>query len=262
MTALLKPKHILITGASSGIGKALAEAYAAPGISLALSGRDQSRLDKVALNCQQSGAEVNVRVIDVAERAAMVQWIDETDSARPLDLVIANAGISAGSGGTGENEEQARNIFSINMAGVLNTLWPAINLMRRRHQGQLAIISSLVAFRGLPGAPAYSASKAAVLAYGDGLRGMLHDDGIAVSVVCPGFVESRITDANDFPMPFLMSAEKAAGIIRNGLARRKARIVFPKLMHWTIRLLAMLPVALTDPVLRRAPRKIKSSPGS
>jgi short-subunit dehydrogenase len=252
---LLKPKHILITGASSGIGKALAEGYAAPGVALALSGRDQNRLDNVALSCQQLGAEVSARVIDVAERADMAQWITDTDAARPLDLVIANAGISAGSGSSGEDEEQVRNIFSVNMAGVLNTLWPAIHLMRRRRQGQLAIISSLVGFRGLPGAPAYSASKAAVLAYGDGLRGMLHDEGIDVSVVCPGFVKSRITDANDFHMPFLMTAEKAAMIIHKGLAQRKARIVFPKLMHWAIRVIAALPVALSDPILRRAPRK-------
>ncbi|MEK9723509.1 MAG: SDR family NAD(P)-dependent oxidoreductase [Rhodospirillaceae bacterium] len=113
----------------------------------------------------------------------------------------------------------------------------------------------MAAFRGLPSAPAYAASKAAAMAYGDGLRGMLRGTGVAVSVICPGFVVSRITDTNDFPMPFLISADRAARIIRRGLERRKARIAFPWRMHVLMRLIALLPVAWTDGVLARAPRK-------
>ncbi len=185
----------------------------------------------------------------------MENWIKAADQSLPLDLVFANAGISGGTARDGEDEMQAREIFSVNLDGVLNTVWPAIHAMRPRKQGQLAILSSIAGFRGMPGAPAYSASKAAVLNYGDALRGMLADDGITVSVICPGYVVSRMTDANKFPMPFLMSAVRAAGIIKRRLARGKARIVFPWPMLWIVRTLQALPVAFTDPLLARLPKK-------
>ena len=247
------PRSVLITGASSGIGAALAEAYAQPGVRLFLSGRDAARLDEVRARC--AAAEVETRVLDVTDTDAMAQWIAEADSTAPLDLVIANAGVSGGTAGAGEGEDQARRIFDVNLDGVLNTLWPAIPAMRARKSGQLAIVSSVAGFRGLPGSPAYSASKAAVLAYGDALRGELHADGIRVSVICPGYVVSRMTDANQFPMPWLMSAGKAAEIIKRRLAKGKGRIVFPWPMLWTVRLLQALPVAITDPLLRRLPKK-------
>lgn len=248
-------QHVLITGASSGIGEALAKAYAAPEVILTLSGRDPERLETVVKTCRDSGAEVHAVVIDVTDRTSMENWIKGADQEAPLDLVFANAGISGGTARDGEDEMQAREIFSVNLDGVLNTVWPAIHAMRPRKQGQLAILSSIAGFRGMPGAPAYSASKAAVLNYGDALRGMLADDGITVSVICPGYVVSRMTDANKFPMPFLMSAVKAAGIIKRRLARRKARIVFPWPMLWIVRTLQALPVAFTDPLLARLPKK-------
>ena len=251
----MEPKSILITGASSGIGEALALAYAADGIYLALSGRDKERLDDVAQACRNKGAEVRADVMDVTDQAAMAAWIGACDSVAPLDLVIANAGISGGTARDGEAESQAREIFAVNLDGVLNTIWPAIHAMRPRRQGQVAIVSSVAGFRGIPGAPAYSASKAAVLNYGDALRGMLHEDGIGVSVICPGYVVSRMTAANKFPMPFLMSGEKAAGIIKRRLARGKGRIVFPWPMLWIVRTLQALPIALTDPLFRRLPKK-------
>ncbi len=249
------PRSILITGASSGIGAALAIAYAAPGVTLALSGRNQARLDEIAQQCSESGANVKTLVIDVTDRVAMKAWINDLDDETPLDLVVANAGISGGASRDGEEERQTRDIFSINLDGVLNTMWPAIEAMRPRKAGQLGIVSSIAGFRGLPGAPAYSASKAAVLNYGDALRGMLHEDGIHVSVICPGYVVSRMTDTNNFPMPFLMPADKAAKIIKQGLANTRGRIAFPWPMFWLVRLLQALPIALTDPVLRRLPKK-------
>jgi len=248
-----EPRSVLITGASSGIGAALAEAYARPGVRLFLGGRDAARLDAVAARC--TAAEVETRVLDVTDAAAMARWIAEADAEAPLDLVIANAGISGGTAGAGEGEAQVRRIFAVNLDGVLNTLWPVIPAMRARRSGQLAIVSSVAGFRGIPGSPAYSASKAAVLAYGDALRGELHADGVHVAVICPGYVVSRMTDANDFPMPWLMPAEKAAGIIKRRLARGKGRIVFPWPMLWTVRVLQALPIALTDPLLRRLPKK-------
>ncbi len=249
------PKSIVITGGSSGIGAALARGYAAPGVSLGLTGRDPARLAAVAEACRAAGAEVAAAVIDVRQREALAAWLAERDRARALDLVIANAGISAGTGSFGETAEQVREILSVNVDGVVNTALAAAELMRPRRRGQIALMSSLAAFRGFPGAPAYCASKAAVRVWGEALRGMLHGEGLGVTVICPGYVKSRMTAVNDFPMPFLMEAERAAGIIRRGLAADKARIVFPRRLFAAVWLLGLLPPAWTDPLLRRLPEK-------
>lgn len=251
----MTPGSILITGATSGLGAALARAYAAPGVRLALTGRDPARLDATARRCRDAGAEVAREILDVREREALADWIAAMDTAAPLDLVIANAGVSAGTGGGSESDEQARTIFAVNVEGVVNTALPAAALMRPRGRGQIAVMASLAAFRGFPGAPAYCASKAAVRVWGEALRGALHGQGIRVSVICPGYVRTPMTAVNDFPMPFLMDAERAAAIIRRGLARDKARIAFPLPMYALVRLLAGLPLAVTDPLLRRLPKK-------
>jgi short-subunit dehydrogenase len=249
------PKSILITGASSGIGEALALAYARPGAELALTGRNAARLDAVAGACRDAGAATATALIDVTGREAMARWIGEVDAAAPLELVIANAGISAGTGRLGETDAQARQIFAVNFDGVMNTVLPALDGFRARRRGQVAIVSSLAGFRGIPGAPAYCASKAAVKVWGEALRGHLAPEGIGVTVVCPGFVKSRMTAVNKFPMPLLMEVERAAAIIQRGLARNKARIAFPRRLAAAVWLLAALPPALTDPLLRRMPEK-------
>ncbi|MAH84186.1 MAG: short-chain dehydrogenase [Rhodospirillaceae bacterium TMED8] len=250
------PKHILITGASSGIGAALAKAYAANNTTLSLTGRNKRRLENTAIACRDLGAHVLTRSIDVSHRAAMALWIKEVDAAVPLDLVIANAGISGGPGGISfETEEQARTIFSTNFSGVLNTLWPAIASMRTRNKGHIAIVSSLAGLRGMSTAPAYSASKAAILAYGDALRGALTRDGIAVSIICPGFVASGITKANQFPMPFIISSETAASLIKTGLSKRKPRIVFPWPTYLFMKVLALMPTMLGDKIVALLPKK-------
>jgi len=180
--SLPSPHSILITGASSGLGEGLARAYARSGITLFLSGRDAARLEAVAAACRAEGAEVETKVIDAADRPAMEAWIEAAEALAPLDLVIANAGISAGTGGGGEAAEQARAIFAVNLDGVLNTVLPALPAMRGRGCGQIAIMSSLASFRGMAGAPAYCASKAAVRVWGEALRAWLAPEGIAVSV--------------------------------------------------------------------------------
>ncbi len=250
-----EPRCILITGASSGIGAGLARLYAGPGISLAISGRNKERLLAVAETCRRRGAQVTAKAIDVKDRDAMAKWIERVDGEHLLDLVIANAGISGGAGGHGEDEDQAREIFAVNMAGALNTVFPAMALMRQRKSGQIAIMSSLAGFIGLPGAPAYSASKAAVKAYGEALRGWLKGDNVRVSVICPGYVKTRMTADNAFPMPFLMTADKAARKIKRGLARDKARIAFPWPMAAVMWLIAALPAMISGPLLRRLPKK-------
>jgi short-subunit dehydrogenase len=249
------PRSILITGASSGIGAALARRYAAPGVALALTGRDAARLEDAAGACRAAGAEVREGLIDVIEREALAAWMAEVDAAAPLDLVVANAGVSAGTGGGGEDDAQARRILGINVDGVVNTVLPAIACMRPRARGQIAIMSSLAAFRGFPGAPAYCASKAAVRIWGEALRGHLHGEGIGVSVICPGYIATPMTAVNDFSMPLLMDADRAARIIQRGLARDKARIAFPWPMYALVRLISALPPGLTDLLLRRLPEK-------
>ncbi|WP_207458828.1 SDR family NAD(P)-dependent oxidoreductase [Azospirillum sp. SYSU D00513] len=249
------PRSIVITGASSGIGEELALVYAGPGVTLALAGRDPARLAASAERCRARGALVETRVLDVSDRAATADWLLEVEARSPVDLVIANAGISAGTGNGIETEEQARRIFQVNLDGVLNTVHPLLPAMRGRRRGQIALMASQAAFRGLPGAPAYCASKAAVRVYGESLRGDLADEGIGVSVICPGFVKSRITAVNTFPMPFLMETDRAARVIRRGLERNRARISFPWPMSAAVWLLAALPPSWTDALLRRAPKK-------
>ena len=234
---------ILITGASSGIGAALARHYAAPGVRLVLQGRDAARLETVAADCRAHGAEVENAIFDVTDRAAAAAAIGQADAARPLDLVIANAGIGSG---TGDGQDATLAIFETNVGGVLNTLYPALAPMRARGRGTIALMSSLASFRGLPGGAAYGASKAAVRILGEGLRGEVLKDGVRISVITPGYVVSPMTDRNDHAMPFLMPTHRAAAIIARGLARGRARIGFPRPMLWTVLLASIMSPNFTD----------------
>ena len=253
------PRSILITGASSGIGAALARRYAADGVHLSLSGRDAGRLNAVAEDCRRRGAGVTTALIDVTDTDSMRTWIAVTDDHHPLDLVIANAGISGGTAGGGESAAQARRIFEVNLTGTLNTIDPAIRRMETRKKGQIALFSSLAAFSGWPGAPAYSAAKGAIRLYGEALRGALARHGIEVSVVCPGFVATPMTDVNPYPMPLLMPAGRAADIIAAGLAKNRSRIAFPLPTYLLVRLISALPQDLGLALRRRLPEKPAAS---
>jgi short-subunit dehydrogenase len=185
----------------------------------------------------------------------MDSWLRFIDSAHPIDLVIANAGISAGTGIHGENGKQVREIFATNIDGVVNTVQPLIPRMLARGRGQIALMSSLAGMRGLPSCPAYSASKACVRAYGEGLRGWLGTHGVQVSVICPGYIKTPMTQVNDFPMPFMMEADKAARLIAQRLRWNQSRIAFPLVLHLPIWLLGCLSPTLTDWFFARLPAK-------
>ena len=249
------PKNILITGASSGIGRALAIAYSKAEVNLFLGGRNEINLQETKKLCQELKADVYLKIIDVKDEIATKTWIEEIEENYPLDLIIANAGISAGTASGTESFAQVKEIFNVNLNGVLNIIHPAIEKMKDRKKGQIAIISSLAGFRGLPSSPAYSASKSAVRVYAEALRGNLGKFGIEVNAVCPGYIITPMTAVNDFPMPFLMTAKKCATIIKNGLEKNLSRIAFPFPLYFVVWLSTILSSKIMDPIFAKLPGK-------
>ena len=244
--------NTLITGASSGIGEALAIECAKKGDTLFLCGRNAERLEQVVRRCRALNAPTYGTVVDVTDREAVEAWIQASDVIAPLDRVFANAGIGTGE----ENEENIRRTFAVNVGGALNSVLPAINLFRPRGSGQIIITASIAGYGPLKSCPSYSATKSCLKTWGLGLRGMLADAGIKVSVVCPGFVRSRITDGNTCPMPFFMEADKAARIILDGVQRNAGLIAFPWQMRLATWLLSALPFRLNEWINSILPQKI------
>ncbi|MEE9352517.1 MAG: SDR family NAD(P)-dependent oxidoreductase [Thiotrichaceae bacterium] len=246
-----KKRVILITGASGGIGAALAKLYSQPGVTLGLLGRNMNKLESVANLCKEKGAVAIPVSIDVTDTSKLQQWIVDFNSKHPVDLLIANAGVtsSIGSNGEAESWDAIKDVLDVNLHGVIATIYPLIEPMRKRGEGQVAIVSSLAAYRGLPITPSYCASKAGIKVYGEALRGWLAKEGVKVSVICPGFVKSAMSDQFAGDKPFLMTAEKAARIIKKGLDNNKARIAFPFPLNFGTWLLTLLPASFADYIL-------------
>lgn len=231
------PKSILITGAGKGIGAALARAYAEKGVSLFLCDINKLRLDEVCETCSGLGANVYGVQLSVADRSGMEAWINETDSMRPLELVIANAGISHGNLPDEETADQIREVFDVNLNGTLNTVLPALSLLRKRKRGQIAVMGSLAGMMGVPHAPSYCASKAAIRIFAQGVRARVKREGVSVTAVIPAFVKTPMTGGNLYDMPWIIEADEAANIIKTKLARDKPEFVFPSpynLVSWFI----------------------------
>lgn len=249
-------KTILITGATSGIGKALALNYAKDKNILLLTGRNEARLNQVKEECEKLGSTVEAKIIDVANAEKMKEAITSWHEAHLIDIAIANAGISGGTSIHKINQQdQFDDVIRINIEGTFNTINPLIPLMIERKKGQVVLLSSMAGFRGMPTAPAYSISKVTVKAYGDAIRSLLKKHNVYVSTIFPGFIKTPMTEVNNFEMPLLLEANEAAEIIRKGIDNKKAYIAFPLPMYVISRVLTMLPRAIYDYVLGRMPNK-------
>ena len=238
---------ILISGASGGLGAALARHYAAPGVRLALGGRSADRLAALGKMCRDVGAEVSVSAVDVTDQSATRRWVIAEDEHRAIDLVIANAGIGGETGVPGSDPALAARIYAVNVLGVLNTVEPLLSRFRARRAGQVAIMASLAGFRGIARGPAYSGSKAALIVHGESWRNALAPAGVGVSVICPGYIRTAMVEHNHFAMPFLLEPEAAARHIAAGVAGNRARIIFP----WQLALASWLFRALPETWTRR-----------
>jgi short-subunit dehydrogenase len=243
-----KRDAIVITGASSGIGAAFARALAAPGRTLALLGRDTGRLDEVAIACRAKGAQCQIASVDVNDRPAMAAFLTAFEREHGIDLLIPSAGVMIGRPGDDaiESGERAFAMLQTNTLAVIDAVQFALPGMRRRGGGEIVLLSSLAGLSPLPDAPAYSASKAALLLYGLALRDAVEPLGIKVVVACPGYVSTPLLARHRGGRPGEMPADDAVARILTGLDRNTSLIGFPWWLFWMSRVALLSP----EPVRR------------
>jgi short-subunit dehydrogenase len=245
---------VFITGASSGLGVALAHEYATRGTALGLVARHPDRLRQLT---RAISIKTNSYIADVRDAAQMKQAAQAfiTDAGCP-DIVIANAGVSMGTlTEYAEDAKAFRAVMETNLLGVLHTFQPFVPAMKAAGHGTLVGIASVAGYRGLPGAGAYSASKAGLIAYLESLRVELRPAGIRVVTICPGFIETPMTRQNPYAMPFMMSADAAARKIVRIIDGEKSYAVIPWQMAVVARAMRVLPNWLYDRIAQDRPRK-------
>ncbi|WP_454916851.1 SDR family NAD(P)-dependent oxidoreductase [Xanthobacter sediminis] len=224
-----RPRHVVITGASGGLGAAFARHYAAPGVRLLLVARDGDRLAAIAAQCAVQGAKVAILACDVRDTAALAAALATHDAALPVDLVVANAGIEASVGPDGAPEPLDAVLAQIetNLSGALASVVPLLEPMQARRRGAVILVSSLAALEPLADQPTYCASKAGLLAWGEAARPWLRRFGIQVTVACPGFIATGMSTNYEGWRPLEWSADKAARHIATAAARGRGRVDFP-----------------------------------
>ncbi len=251
-------RRVVITGASSGIGSALAKGFGRRGDRLFLIGRDRDRLESVAA---LSGSDAHCLQADVGDVAAMQACAGRILESGPPDIVIANAGVSVGTlaGDRGDLRTLER-ILQTNVVGLAATLQPFVAPMRARGHGTLVGIASVAGIRGLPGSGAYSASKAAAITLLESMRAELRGTGIRVVTIAPGYIDTPMTRVNRYPMPFLMAADAAAERMVRAIEQQRSYCVIPWQMGIVAKLLRLLPNPLFDRLFERAGRKPRGLP--
>lgn len=252
--AVQRSQRIFLTGASSGIGAALARHYAGAGATLGLVARRGRALDELRA---QLPTACEIYPLDVRDAAALAGAARDFVGRHGVpQAVIANAGVSVGTlTDRAEDTSVFQEIIDTNVLGLVNTFQPFVAALRKEGAGALVGIASVAGYRGLPGAGAYSASKAAAIAYLESLRLELRGSGLKVVTICPGFVDTPLTRVNPYPMPFLMRAEVAATKIAGLIARGRPYSVIPWQMAVVARALHVMPDWLYDALFAQAKHK-------
>jgi len=246
------PLVIAITGASGGIGQALAACYAGPGRHLLLCGRDTARLAAAAQVATAAGAQVDILTTSLANPGALAADLAAFDARFPVDLLIVGAGVKTGNIDGVEDAAQLQRVIAVNLSGAMLTVQAVLPGMRLRGAGRIALVSSLAARSPHADLLSYSATKAGIEAYATALRRSLLGSGVGVSLVLPGFVDTPMTDRHEGATPFLVTADEAALRIRRGLDAGRRTIAFPRRLALLIGLRnAILPAALSDRIEAR-----------
>lgn len=244
---------VFITGATGSIGRALAIRFAMANYNLVLHGRSEQKLLPLVEHCRSLGVEVSTCLLDLTDMIQVSKITSELLAESVPDVFIANAGININHGrdNSGENIEAIANLVDVNIKSTLIMTSLVAKAMRNRGHGQIGLVSSLAAHFGLPVTPSYSASKSAVKAYGEGLRGWLAPAGVGVTVIMPGYIESEMCDEMPGPKPFLLKASQAAEVIFYGLQRNKARVSFPLPLNLGTWFLGILPAPISLWILKQ-----------
>lgn len=252
-------RRIVITGASAGIGAALARHYAAPDAVLGLMARRREPMQALAAELP---GRFEIYALDVADADAVARAAgDYVERHGAPDLVIANAGVSVGTlGSDAADLGKLRRVLEVNVVGLAATLAAFAPAMRAAGRGTLCGIASVAGFRGLPGAGAYSASKAAAIQWLESLRAELAGSGVSVVTICPGYIDTPMTRVNRYRMPFLLGADEAARRFARAIAARRRLAVIPWQMALVSMLLRRAPPWLYDRFAARAPRKPRDLP--
>lgn len=246
-------RNILITGASSGLGAALARAYAAPGAALILWGRDTERLTATANACRRLGAAVITEAFDVREIEGSIARIRKIDQTAPLDLAIFNAGMG-GPTPTDfsiEPAERAHDIATVNFTAAVTGASAVADPMGARRRGHIVLVGSINESFPLPMAPTYSGTKAGLRVFAEALGLQMKRHGVAVTLVSPGFIDTPMSRQVPGPKPFMVTADAAAAIIKRNVARRATRLVFPVQYALMRGLFTWLPRGLRHAILLR-----------
>jgi short-subunit dehydrogenase len=248
----LTNKVVMITGASSGIGRGLAKEIAARGALVGLVARRADTLKELQTEIESAGGRGLAVAGDVRDASSIKAATDKiAKELGPIDVLVANAGIGTSTDGSQVSGEEVAKVISVNVIGAANSVSAVLPQMVERRKGQLVVISSLAAYRGLPKSAAYCASKAAVSAFFESLRLDLAPKGIDVTIIHPGFIKTPLTAGRDAQMPFLMELDDAVKKIANAIERRKKSYAFPWQLATIVRAGMIMPIWMYDRISRR-----------